>query len=142
MDPNEKTLPAKVVGKMYNNDSFSKWLGIEVLETGPGICRLQLTVRKEMLNGFLIAHGGISYSLADSALAFASNSHGIQSVSIETSISHTQKVVEGDVLTAFAQEKHKSNKIGLYEVVVTNQRNEEIAFFKGTVYRTGKEWEL
>ncbi|MFT5055015.1 MAG: acyl-CoA thioesterase [Oceanospirillaceae bacterium] len=89
-----------------------------------------------------MAHGGITYSLADSALAFAANGHGIQSMSIETSISHTKKVVEGDVLTAKAIEKNLSSKIGVYEVIVENQNKETVALFKGTVYRTGKEWEV
>ena len=86
MDP--KKLATKVVDQMYNNDPFSQWLGIERVEDGEGTSILKMTVRREMLNGFAIAHGGITYSLADSALAFASNSHGIQSVSIETGISH------------------------------------------------------
>ncbi len=132
----------RVVDKMYDNDSFSKWLGIERVEDGVGKSILRMTVRKKMLNGFDIAHGGITYSLADSALAFASNSHGIQSVSIETSISHTKPVKAGDVLTAVAIEKNLSSKIGVYEVVVTNQNSETVALFKGTVYRTGKEWEV
>jgi len=132
----------RVVDKMYDNDSFSKWLGIERVEDGVGKSILRMTVRKKMLNGFDIAHGGITYSLADSALAFASNSHGNQSVSIETSISHTKPVKAGDVLTAVAIEKNLSSKIGVYEVVVTNQNSETVALFKGTVYRTGKEWEV
>lgn len=138
----EKSLPTRVVDRMYNNDPFSKWLGIERVEDGAGSSVLRMTVRKEMLNGFDIAHGGITYSLADSALAFASNSHGIQSVSIETSISHTKPVKEGDVLTAVAVEKNRTNKVGIYEIVVTNQKEETVALFKGTVYRTGKEWEV
>ena len=69
----------KIVDKMYQNDAFSQWLGIEVVEVKDGYCKLNMTVRKEMLNGFQIAHGGIAYSLADSALAFASNSHGRKS---------------------------------------------------------------
>ena len=93
-----------------------------------------------MLNGFAIAHGGISYSLADSALAFASNSHGIQAVSVETSISHTKAVKEGDVLTAVSEESSLSRSIGVYHITVTNQRSEIVALFKGTVYRTGKPW--
>ncbi len=127
---------------MYNNDPFSKWLGIERVEDGAGSSILRMTVRKEMLNGFDIAHGGITYSLADSALAFVSNSHGIQSVSIETSISHTKPVKEGDVLIARAIEKNLTNKIGVYEIVVTNQNEETVALFKGTVYRTGKNWKV
>ena len=135
-------LAGKVVAKMMHSDWYSQWLGIEVLETGAGICTLQMTVRKEMLNGFGIAHGGITYSLADSALAFASNGHGIQSVSIETSISHTSPVKEHDVLTAVAEELNKSNKIGVYQIKVTNQEGKTVALFKGTVYRTGKDWEV
>ncbi|MBL4586721.1 MAG: hotdog fold thioesterase, partial [Flavobacteriales bacterium] len=103
---------------------------------------LKMTVRREMLNGFNIAHGGITYSLADSALAFVANGHGIQSISIETSISHTKPVKEGDVLTATAMEKNLTSKIGIYEVAVKNQKDETVALFKGTVYRTGKEWEV
>ena len=125
---------------MYDNDAFSQWLGIEVVEVKDGYCELKMTVRKEMLNGFQIAHGGIAYSLADSALAFASNSHGRKSLSVETSISHTVSVKEGNVLTATTEELSLSDKIGVYFITITNQKNEEVAYFKGTVYRTSKEW--
>ena len=134
------SLPEKVVGKMYDNDAFSQWLGIEVVEVKDGYCELKMTVRKDMLNGFQIAHGGIAYSLADSALAFASNSHGRKSLSVETSISHTVSVKEGDVLTAITEELSLSDKIGVYLITITNQDNQEVAYFKGTVYRTSKEW--
>ena len=134
------SLPEKVVGKMYDNDAFSQWLGIEVVEVKDGYCELKMTVRKEMLNGFQIAHGGIAYSLADSALAFASNSHGRKSLSVETSISHTVSVKEGDVLTANTEELSLSDKIGVYHITITNRDNQEVAYFKGTVYRTTKEW--
>ena len=134
------SLPEKVFRKMYDNDAFSQWLGIEVDEVKDGYCELKMTVRKEMLNGFQIAHGGIAYSLADSALAFASNSHGRKSLSVETSISHTVSVKEGDVLTANTEELSLSDKIGVYHITITNQDNQEVAYFKGTVYRTTKEW--
>ncbi len=130
----------KIVDTMYQNDAFSQWLGIEVVEIKDGYCKLNMTVRKEMLNGFQIAHGGIAYSLADSALAFASNSHGRKSLSVETSISHTVSVKEGDVLTAATEELSLSDKIGVYLITITNQDNQEVAYFKGTVYRTSKEW--
>lgn len=126
--------------KMYANDAFSKWLGIEVLKVTAGGCELRMKVRAEMLNGFAIAHGGITFSLADSALAFASNSHGKKAVSVETSISHTQSVMEGDTLTAVAEEEHRSDKIGVYQVRVTNQDGKVVALFKGVVYRTQKDW--
>ena len=134
------SLQEKVVGKMYDNDAFSQWLGIEVIEVKDGYCELKMTVRKEMLNGFQIAHGGIAYSLADSALAFASNSHGRKSLSVETSISHTVSVIEGDVLTAITEELSLSDKIGVYLITITNQDNQKVAYFKGTAYRTSKEW--
>jgi acyl-CoA thioesterase len=136
----EKELAAKVVATMYENDWFSQWLGIKVEATGPGICKLSMQVRKEMLNGFAIAHGGITYSLADSALAFASNSHGRKSVSVETSISHTVSLKEGDLITAVAKEKSLSNKIAIYDIEITNVENKIVALFKGTVYRTSKDW--
>lgn len=125
---------------MFDNDWFSQWLGIERVKVEAGLCILRMKIRKEMLNGFGIAHGGITYSLADSALAFASNSHGRMSVSVETSISHTEQLREGDEITATAEEMSLSNKIGIYNVTVRNQNSETVALFKGTVYRTGKEW--
>jgi acyl-CoA thioesterase len=133
-------LAKKVVGKMISGDAFSQWLGIEVLEITEGFCKLKMTVRDEMTNGFNIAHGGIAYSLADSCLAFAANADGIQAVSIETSISHTKKVASGDILIATSKEMNKSSKTTLYYITITNQDNLEVAHFKGTVYRTGKEW--
>ena len=135
-------LAKKVVDKMYENDAFSQWLGIKRIEDGAGISILQMTVRKEMLNGFYILHGGISYSLADSALAFAPNGHGRKAVSVETSISHTLACKEGDVLTAHTEEMSLSNKIGVYQITITNQEDKTVALFKGTVYRTSKDWEV
>ncbi|MEC9209901.1 MAG: hotdog fold thioesterase [Bacteroidota bacterium] len=133
-------LARKVVDRMINKDAFSQWLGIEILEITKGFCKLKMIVRKEMTNGFDIAHGGISYSLADSALAFAANSDGIQSLSIETSISHTKKVISGDTLIATTQEISKDDKSAIYNINITNQDNIEIAHFKGKVYRTNREW--
>ncbi|MFN3875730.1 MAG: hotdog fold thioesterase [Flavobacteriales bacterium] len=133
-------LAVAVVERMFANDPFSQWLGIERAVVEPGRCVLRMVVRAEMLNGFRIAHGGIAYALADSCLAFASNSHGIQSVSIETSISHTKPVQQGDALTAASEEKSLTRGVGIYYVTVANQRGEQVALFKGTVYRTGKPW--
>ena len=133
-------LAEKVVDKMISEDAFSQWLGIEILEITEGFCKLKMIVRDEMTNGFNIAHGGIAYSLADSCLAFTANADGIQAVSIETSISHTKKVTKGDVLTATSKEMNKTSKTALYYITITNQDNLEVAHFKGTIYRTGKEW--
>lgn len=137
----EKALATAVVDRMMEGDAFSQWLGIERLEEGPGYCRLRMRVREEMLNGFHITHGGISYSLADSALAFASNGHGIKAVSIETSISHVKPVRSGDVLIAEATESHVSKRTGVYHVRVWRAEDDIlVALFKGTVFRTGELW--
>jgi acyl-CoA thioesterase len=136
------TTAEKIVDLMFTNDAFSQWLGIERLRVAPGICDLRMTVRSEMLNGFAIAHGGISYSLADTALAFASNAHGLKCYSVETSISHVKMVAQEDVLTTVVEEKSLSNRIGVYHITVFNQNNEAVAFFKGTVHRSEKSWEI
>jgi acyl-CoA thioesterase len=132
--------PKSIVDEMMSKDTFSQWLGIEIMELGEGHCTLQMTVRAEMCNGFGVTHGGITYSFADSALAFACNSQGIKSMSIETGISHTNPVFPGDVLTAEARELSLKNKIAIYDIPVKNQKGELVALFKGTVYRSGKEW--
>lgn len=131
----------EIVSKMYSQDAFSQWLGIEIILKKAGKSIVKMTVRPEMTNGFGIAHGGITYSLADSALAFASNSHGRQSLSIETAISHLKPVKTGDLITAQAQELSLSDKFGIYQINVTNQEDQLVATFKGTVYRTPKNWE-
>jgi acyl-CoA thioesterase len=140
MTPQEQAI--QITNQMYTNDFFSQWLGIERLEDNAGKSILRMTIRREMLNGFGIAHGGITYSLADSALAFASNSRGRHAVSVETSISHLEAVQEGDMLTAIAEEEKLGHKIAVYRVVIKNQNDQLVALFKGTVYRTSREWEL
>jgi acyl-CoA thioesterase len=131
--------PEQILRKMLDNDPFSQWLGIEVLKIDKGYCQLKLSVRKEMLNGFQVAHGGIAYSLADSALAFASNSYGRHALSIDTSINHFEIVVLNDQLIATATEESLKPKVGCYRVEIKKD-NELVALFKGTVYRSSKEW--
>ena len=132
----------QIISRMYEKDAFTQWLGMERLDEGPGYSHLRMQVRKEMVNGFGIAHGGITYSLADSALAFACNSQGKKAVSIETSISHLQAVNVGDILTAKAAETSRGNKIATYNIEVTNQKNDVVALFKGMVYRRSEDWEI
>ena len=138
MQPNE--LAKKVVDQMFSKDLFSQWLGIECLVVEQGRSVLKMTVRNEMINGFGIVHGGIAFSLADSALAFASNAYGRLSVALECSISYPVAVNVGDILTASAEEISLTNKTGVYLITVTNQKNQKVAFFKGTVFRTSKEY--
>jgi acyl-CoA thioesterase len=100
-----------------------------------------MEVRDEMVNGFGIAHGGITYSLADSALAFASNSHGRKAVSIETSINHLKPVKPGDIIIAEAEEMSLTNRLGVYHIRVT-RGDELIAHFKGVVFRKDEHWDI
>lgn len=133
---------ASIVERMMAEDAFSQWLGIQVIEVRPGYSQLSMAVRSEMCNGFHMAHGGIAYSLADSALAFAANGHGRIAVSSKTSIAHLEKVVTGDVLTAEAKELHKGSRLAHYFIDIKNQRGETVAVFDGTVYLTSKNWNL
>ncbi len=133
---------SSIISKMYDNDAFSRRMGMERVEEGEGFCTLRMRVREEMTNGFGVAHGGITYSLADSALAFASNSRGRHALSVETSISHLAPVFAGDELTAYARELHLGHRLAHYEVVVVKQDGSRVALFKGTVYRKEKKWEV
>lgn len=132
--------PEQIIEMMMQADAFSKWLGIEIEEVKIGFCQLSIRITPNMLNGFNIVHGGICYSIADSCLAFAANSYGLQCVSIETSISHIKKVVIGDKLTATAREISRNKKTGVYEINITNQNDLLVAYFKGTVFISDKLW--
>ena len=125
---------------MLSLDPYSQWLGIEILECELGRCRVAMTVRKEMLNSMNKAHGGITYSLADTAFGFAANTHGRFAVSIETSINHIEAVNEGDYLVAESIIEKVNNKLG-FNIIEVKRGNEMVALFKGVVYRTSKEWE-
>ncbi len=127
-----------VVDKMIATDAFSRWLGITVLETGVGHSVVRMTVREEMVNGFGTSHGGIVFSLADSAFAFATNAWGFVSVAIDCTISYPAAVRPGDVLTATATEESTTNKLAFCSVTVRNQVNTIVGHFRGTVYRTPK----
>lgn len=132
--------PQDIVHRMMKQDAFSQWLGIEVLEAKAGFCRLALNIHPRMVNGFGIAHGGIAFSLADSALAFASNGHGRQALSVRTSMSHLAPLRVGDRIVATARELNLARRIGHYEVDVRREDGELVARFEGTVYRTSTHW--
>ena len=131
----------EIIEKMMASDQMSQWLGIEIIDYTAGAVSLKMIVRSEMVNGFDVCHGGITYSLADSALAFSSNSHGLKSMSIETSISHLKKVFVNDILTVTSEELSLTRKTGVYLMQVKNQNGEQVANFKGTVYRSEHNWE-
>jgi acyl-CoA thioesterase len=133
--------PRQIVEHMLSNDAFSRWLGIELVEVSEGNCVLRLQVREEMTNGFHILHGGVSYSLADSALAFAANTHGQHSLSVETSISHLRAVQPGEWLTARSSERKAGRRTGVYDIEILNEQQQCVALFRGHVFRTDKKWE-
>lgn len=124
---------------MLARDAFSKLLGLEVEEVREGYCRLHFRVREDMLNGFGILHGGVTYSAADSAFAFACNSHGRLSVALSTTMEYLEAGKTGDLLTVEAQEESLKHKVGVYLIRITNQEEKLVALFKGTSYRTSKE---
>lgn len=127
--------------KMLSQDAFSQWLGIEILECEVGRVKVGMIIRKEMLNGFQKAHGGISFSLADTAFAFAANTYGKQALSVETSINHIEALHEGDYITAESVIEKKNNKLG-FNIIEVKKGKELVALFKGVVYRTQKDWEI
>ena len=130
----------KVYESMMENDHLTQWLGAKLISVEEGLCTLEMLVRKEMLNGFGTLHGGIAYSLADSALAFAANSYGRISPLINGSMSYSKGAVEGDVLRAEAKVISLGNKKADIDVTIfCNDNQEPYYFFRGTVYRTSKE---
>lgn len=127
--------------KMLSQDAYSTWLGIKILESKIGYVKVGMTIRKEMLNSMGFAHGGITYSLADTAFGFTANTHGKYAVSIETSINHIEALVEGDYIIAEATVDHQKTKVG-FNIVEVKRDDELVALFKGVVYRTSKDWEM
>lgn len=132
--------PKEIVDIMLSGDYFSQWMGLEIIDLGLGNCKLKCTTKKDMLNGFEILHGGITYSLSDSALAFASNSYGYKCVSIETSISHLRQVKVNEPLTITCEESYRGKTIGLYFVNIVNAQGQLVSRFKGTVHISSEVW--
>lgn len=128
----------KIVTHMMQNDFFSQWLGIKIVEVKEGYSKIKMLIRKEMLNGFGIVHGGLAFSLADSAFAFACNNRNNISVALDVTITFTKAVNVGDELTAEANEVHNGQSTGVYLITISNQKKEQVAFFKGTCFRTSK----
>ena len=131
-----------VVQALMARDRFSQWLGIDVLEAALGRSVLRMTIREEMVNGFGTSHGGILFSLADSAFAFATNACGVLTVAIDCTVSYPVAVRPGDVLTAIATEQSTTKRLAFCEVTVRNQDDLIVGHFRGTVYRTATPHQL
>lgn len=131
-----QALAERAVAHLLSTDAFTRWLGVEVLEVAPRRSVARMTVRAEMLNGFGIVHGGVTFAFADSVFAFACNSHGSISVAVENVMSYPNPAREGDVLTATAEAEYAPRRIGTYRVTLVNQRGEPVGLFRGTCYDT------
>src|SRR4051812_30494112 len=134
----EQSLAERVVHTMMAKDAFSQRMGMEVVEVRPNASTVRMRVTADMLNGFGVCHGGATFSLADSALAFASNTHGQVTVSIENSMTYPAAIREGDVLTAVAEQEGSTNRLAFFRVVVKRSETDVVALFRGTVYKTNK----
>ena len=124
---------------MLAKDRFSEWMKLRVTHFSEGCATVEMAIREDMLNGFGVVHGGVTFALADSAFAFACNSRNNLTLALDAQISFIKKVSLGDVLTATVEELHNGRTTGVYEVKITNQKNELVAAFRGTAHRTGKE---
>ncbi len=137
---NEKDKYARqVVDQLMRTDAFSRWMNLQILEVKDGYSKLSLTVSAKMLNGFGIVHGGIIFSLADSAFAFACNSNGKLTLALDANIAFAKPAKEGETIFATAEMVNSTRKTGIYVVKVVNEQNELVAFFKGTSYKTEKD---
>lgn len=137
METNQRT-PQEILELLLEKDAFSKWLGISDIEVGLGHCSFYYTIKEEMMNGLGTVHGGVLFSAADSALAFASNSVDNLSVALEVSISFTTAVRLNEKLKVTAEQIYSGRKTAVYDIKTWNEKNELVCFFKGTVYKTGK----
>jgi len=124
---------------LAKRDPFSAWLGVIIDEIRPGYCRLRLLVRPDMLNGFGMVHGGVTFAAADTAFSIACNTHGRQSVGLTVTIDYLAPGQPGDVITFEAEEADLKHRVGVYQVRITNQAGMRLALFKGTAYRTSAE---
>ena len=118
-------------------DQFAKYVGIELMEASAGKAKVRLKIKEHHLNGVNLVHGGAIFSLADFAFAVASNSHGTMALGINANISYV-KAADNGILTAEAIEIAKNSKLATYQINITNEKDELIATFQGTVYRKNK----
>jgi acyl-CoA thioesterase len=133
--PEAQQLAEQAARALYERDRASQSLGIRLLAVRPGWARVVMTVRPDMLNGHDVCHGGIVFSLADSAFAFACNSYNESTVAAAAAIDFLAAVRSGDELTAEAAELWRTRRNGIYEIAVSNQRGERVALFRGRSYR-------
>lgn len=131
------TLAQQSADIMYRDDACAKVMGMVIEQVSEGAAQLSMTVTPHMLNGHKTCHGGQLFSLADTAFAYACNSHGLAAVASSCSIDFIRPAYEGDTLTAVANVKHQGKRTGLYEVEIVNQQGKTLAWFYGRAHRLG-----
>ena len=124
--------------RMYANDRASKALGIEIEIPKAGSAVATMYVREDMVNGFDICHGGMVFTVADTAFAFACNAYDELTVAGSGSIEFLRPSVRGDQLRAVATEEHRGRKSGNYKVAVWNQEDKLVALFQGRSVARGE----
>lgn len=124
---------------IFSKDQFSQWLGIELLDIKDNYCLIKMPIKSEMINGLGTVHGGVTFAFADSALAFSSNNNGDAAVALNCFISFSKAVREGDILVAESVLLTDTRKTAVYDITITNQDDEVVAGFRGTVYKIGKK---
>ena len=134
-EPEAQALAERVAATMFAQDRASQMMGMRIVRVGPGRAELTMTVRADMLNGHATCHGGLIFTLADSAFAFACNSNNQTTVASGAGIDFIAPAREGDVLTALAEERSATGRTGVYDIAVRNQRGEAVALFRGKSHR-------
>ncbi len=132
-DPDQ--LAQAVSQAMYANDDASRLLDIKIIESRQGYARLSMMVKKEMTNGLDICHGGLIFTLADSAFAYACNSSNKATVAAGCNIEFMAPAAIGDELIAIARERSRSGRTGIYDVEINKQNGDLIALFRGKSYQ-------
>ncbi len=123
------------VQSLYDGDAASRSFGIDIVDVAPGRVRTEMTVRSDMVNGHGMCHGGIIFTFADSAFAFACNSHGVPMVAAGASIEFMAPTPNGERLTAIASEVVRTERGGIYDVAVAKASGEVVAQFRGRCSR-------
>jgi acyl-CoA thioesterase len=137
LSQNAQRLAERAAKALFSRDSAAKLLGIHFINVRPGFAALAMTVSGDMVNGHQTCHGGLIFTLADTAFAVSCNSHNERAVAASASIDFLAPAFEGDELSAEANEIWRSGRAGIYEVTITNQRGERIALFRGRSHRIG-----
>ena len=131
--------PFELAQYMLNQDFFSQWMGIKLIEVREKYCLIEMPIKQEMINGLKTVHGGVTFAFADSALAFSSNNTNEASVALNCMINFTKAAKLGDTLIAESVLISDTRKTGVYDISITNQHKVLVATFRGTVYKIDRK---